>query len=218
MLENIRQDKIRKLNNFKEAGIDPYPAGPFEKENLKDVLEKNVDEKVRVAGRIVLFRNMGNLTFMHLQDESGRMQIVFNKKEFGGNYKLWVKNLDIGDFIAIEGKRFDTHKGEKSVLAGELTLLTKSILPMPDKHKALQDEDELFRKRYLDILFNEETKEMVYKRSIFWNAVRTFLLERGFIEVETPVLETSAGGADAEPFETHHNALDIDVYLRISMG
>lgn len=218
MLENIRQDKIRKLNNFKEAGIDPYPAGPFEKENLKDVFEKKIDEEAKVAGRIMLFRNMGNLTFMHLQDESGRMQIVFNKKEFDGNYKLWAKNLDIGDFVAVEGKRFDTHKGEKSVLASKLTLLTKSILPMPDKHKALQDEDELFRKRYLDILFNEETKEMVYKRSIFWNAVRSFLMERGFIEVETPVLETSAGGADAEPFETHHNALDLDVYLRISMG
>ncbi len=218
MLENIKQDKIRKLNNFKEAGIDPYPAGPFEKENLKDVFEKKVEEGVSIAGRIMLFRNMGNLTFMHLQDESGRMQVVLNKKEFEGDYKLWVKNLDIGDFIAVKGKRFDTHKGEKSVLASKLTLLTKSILPMPDKHKALQDGDELFRKRYLDILFNEETKDIIYKRSIFWNAVRGFLMEKGFIEVETPVLETSAGGADAEPFETHHNALDMDVYLRISMG
>jgi len=218
MLENIKQDKIRKLNNFKEAGINPYPAGPFEKEDLKKVLEKNIDIEAKVAGRIVLFRNMGNLTFMHLQDESARMQIVLNKKEFDGDYKLWVKNLDIGDFIFVEGKRFDTHKGEKSVLASKLTLLSKSILPMPDKHKALQDEDELFRKRYLDILFNEGTKEMIYRRSIFWNSIRNFLIERGFIEVETPVLETSAGGADAEPFETHHNALDIDVYLRISMG
>lgn len=220
MLDSIRQDKLKKRANFEMAGINPYPAGSFDKEDLKKTLEKSVGEKVRVAGRIMLFRNMGNLTFMHLQDESGRGQIVLNKKEFQGEegYKLWVKNLDIGDFIGIEGERFDTHKGEKSVIAKKITLLSKSVLPLPDKHKSLTDEDSRLRKRYLDILLNREVQEMVYKKDRFWNAVRGFLKKRHFIEVETPVLETSAGGADAAPFETHHNALDMDVYLRISMG
>lgn len=222
MLETIRDDKIKKMNNFKEKGIDTFPSGSFEKEDLKDVFEKEVGNLARVAGRIMLFRNMGNITFMHLQDESGKMQIVLNKKEFSdasvGDYKFWTKNLDVGDFIGVDGERFDTQKGERSVLARKLTLLSKSILPLPDKHKALQDEDEKFRKRYLDILFNPETKELVYKRDRFWNATRSFMRDKGFIEVETPVLETTPGGADAQPFITHHNALDMDVYLRISMG
>lgn len=218
MLQQIREDKIKKLENFKNQGIDPYPSGPFDKEDLSEVLKKNVGEKTKVAGRIMLFRDMGNITFMHIQDESGRMQVVLNKKEFKGDYKLWRKNLDIGDFIGVEGERFDTQKGERSVLARELTLLAKSILPLPDKRKALQAEDERLRKRYLDILFNEDVKDLVYKRDTFWSSVRSFMKEEGFIEVQTPVLETTPGGADAQPFVTHHNALDMDVYLRISMG
>ena len=218
MLEDIKQDKIRKLENFKEAGINPYPSGPYDKENSEVVLKKGVGEKAKVAGRVMLFRDMGNITFLHIQDQFGRIQVVLNKKEFDGDYKLWVKNLDVGDFIGVEGERFDTKKGEKSVLAKKINLLSKSIMPLPDKHKALQNEDEKFRKRYLDILFNDEVREIIFKRDKFWNAVRTFLKDKNFIEVETPVLETSAGGADAAPFEAHHNALDMDVYLRISMG
>ncbi len=218
MLDSIRKEKIRKLNNFVEAGIEPYPSGPFEKEDSIVVIEKPIDEEVSVAGRIMLFRDMGNLTFMQIQDESGRIQVVLNKKEFDGDYKLWVKNLDMGDFIGVKGRRFNTHKGEKSVLAENITLLSKSILPLPDKHKALQDEEQKLRKRYLDIIFNPEIKDMIYKRDIFWNSIRKFLKERSFTEVETPVLEVTTGGADAEPFATHHNALDMDVYLRISMG
>lgn len=218
MLNEVRQDKIKKLENFLEKGIDPFPARAFEKEAAAEVLRKAVGQPARLAGRIRLLRDMGNLTFLHLQDESGRIQAVLNKKELGEEYKFWVKNLDLGDFIGVEGERFDTHKGEKSVLAKKLTLLSKSILPLPDKHKSLQDEEEKLRKRYLDILFNPEVKEMIYKKDRFWNAVRGFLKEKGFVEVETPVLEVTAGGADANPFITHHKALDLEVYLRISMG
>lgn len=221
MLDDIKQEKIKKLNNFVEKGIDPYPAGPFDKEDSQNVLAKELEEEVNVAGRIVLFRDMGNIAFIHLQDESGKIQIVLNKKELenkDADYKFWVKNLDMGDFIRAEGERFDTRKGEKSVLVRKITLLSKSILPLPDKHKALQDEDEKLRKRYLDILYNPEVKEMLYKRDRFWNATRKFFKDKDFTEVETPVLELTAGGADAQPFATHHNALDMDVYLRISMG
>ncbi len=218
MLEQIRDDKVRKLENFKAKGIDPYPSNSFEKEDLKDIVKKEIGGKVTAAGRVMLFRNMGNITFMHLQDESDRMQIVVNKKEFGGDYKFWMKNLDVGDFVGVEGERFDTQKGEKSILAKKFTLLAKSILPLPDKHKALQDEDEKFRKRYLDILFNTRVRDMIEKKAEFWNAVREFHVKHGFIEVETPVLENTTGGADAAPFITHHDALDMDVYLRISAG
>jgi lysyl-tRNA synthetase class 2 len=177
-----------------------------------------VGEKARVAGRIVLFRNMGNLAFLQIQDEFGKIQLVLNKKEFKQDYKFWTKNLDLGDFIGADGERFDTKKGERSVLARKLTLLSKSVNPLPDKHKALQSEEEKLRKRYLDIIYNPEIKEMIYKKDKFWNSVRDFMKQKGFTEVETPTLETTAGGADAAPFQTHHNALDIDVYLRISMG
>ena len=218
MLEDIRQDKIKKLENFKQVGIDPYPAGPFEKEPAKVVAEKAIGAVARVAGRIMLFREMGNIAFMQIQDESGRIQVVLNKKELEDDYKFWVKNLDRGDFIGVEGERFNTKKGEKSVLAKKLTLLAKSILPLPDKYKSLQDEEARLRKRYLDILFHPEVKEMIYRKDRFWGAVRKFLKEKGFTEVETPVLEITAGGADANPFTTHHQALDLDVYLRISTG
>ena len=156
MLEQIRQDKIRKLENFKAAGVDPFPSGPFEKENLSEVVERKEGEKAKIAGRIMLFRNMGNITFMQLMDESGRLQVVLNKKEFDGDYKLWTKNLDIGDFVGVEGERFDTQKGEKSVLAKDLTLLTKSILPLPDKFKGLEDEDKRQRFRELEMITDEK--------------------------------------------------------------
>ncbi len=218
MLKDIKESRLKKLENFKKAGIDPFPAGPFDKENISQAIQKKLGEKVKIAGRIMLFRLMGNIAFLKLLDESGSIQVVVNKKEFENDYKFWVKNLDMGDFIGVEGERFDTQKGEKSVLAKKVVLLVKSLRPLPDKHKALKNEETRLRKRYLDILLNPEIKEMIYKRDRFWNAVRDFLKKRDFVEVHTPVLETTPGGADAQPFITHHKALDIDVYLRISMG
>ena len=228
MLNQIREDKLRKLQNFKDAGINSFPAGSFEKEDLTNILKnKKIGEKVRIAGRIVLLRVMGNIAFLHLQDESGRGQIVLNKKELETfitdkgveiTYKFWMKNLDLGDFIGVEGERFDTQKGEPSVLAKNITLLSKSILPLPDKHKGLADEDERLRKRYLDIALNPELRELFKRRAKFWEAMRTFMKERGFFEVETPSLEVTTGGAEARPFKTYHNDFDMDVFMRISIG
>ena len=219
-----RDDRLKKMNELIQAGINPYPAKVKRDFNIVSILEDfealTANQKeFYIVGRLRSKREHGNLAFANLEDASGNIQLAFSKKDIGVEaYKSFLKFIDTSDFIQVKGNAFLTHKGEKSVMVKEWQLLTKALRPIPDAWYGLKDEDELFRKRYLDILLNKETKEMVLKRAKFWQATRTFLLDRGFIEVETPVLETMAGGADAKPFATHHNALDIDVYLRISMG
>ncbi len=217
-MDQFRQERLKKLQRLRDAGIDPYPSGPFPKQPIAEIINREVGEPSRIAGRIMLYRTMGNLSFAHLQDESGRIQIMLTRKSLGNDYKFWIDQLDIGDIIGCEGIRYDTNKGERSVLVERLTMLSKALRPLPDKWKGLQDEEKRFRQRYLDILLNPEVREMIYKKDKFWNSVRSFLRERGFVEVQTPVLETTPGGGDARPFITHHNALDLDVKLRISMG
>jgi len=147
------------------------------------------------------------------------MQIALKDGEISKeSYQLFIKKIDSGDIIEVEGERFTTHKGEASILVKKWTLLSKSLLPLPDKFHGLQDEEIRLRKRYLEMIANPEVKEIFIRKSKFWNSTRQFLLKEGFLEVETPTLEVTAGGASATPFVTHHNALDIDVYLRISMG
>jgi lysyl-tRNA synthetase class 2 len=228
MLETYRSQRIRKMDRLRAQGIDPFPAGPFAKEMIAEGLARPVGHPARVAGRIMLLRRMGHITFFQLRDESGVMQIVLSRKEFEARkshagdrrqeYKFWTEHLDIGDFVGVAGERMDTRTGERSVKVHELTLLAKAIRPLPDKRKGLRDEDSRLRKRYLSIIFDRGEQEIVYKKSRYWNSVRQFLLARGFVEVQTPALEVTTGGADARPFRTYHNALGIDVYLRISQG
>ncbi|MDD5071796.1 MAG: lysine--tRNA ligase [Patescibacteria group bacterium] len=221
---NEYKERIKKLANLKKEGINPYPARTKRTHLIKAVILnfsklEETKEKISLTGRLRGLRSHGNLTFANLEDESGKIQIALSKKEIGDkDYKTFVKFIDIGDFVGIEGECFLTHKGEKSVLAKNWKVLAKTLRPLPDKWSGLRDEEERFRKRYLDILFNPEVKEMIAKRAKFWQATREFLIKKGFLEVETPVLETTTGGADARPFITHHNALDLDVYLRISCG
>ena len=163
-------------------------------------------------------RSFGKLSFFSLQDLKGSIQVVVQKGEVPEEVVGMFKKIDAGDIVGVKGEVVKTRTGEVSIMAKELFILTKSILPLPDKHKGLQDEEEKLRKRYLDITMNEDVKEIFIKKQRFWNSVRTFLIDRNFLEVETPILESSAGGAAATPFATHHNALDMDVYLRISMG
>ncbi|MCK4554241.1 lysine--tRNA ligase [Candidatus Parcubacteria bacterium] len=219
-----REERLKKLKELEKLGINPYPARSCRTHKIKDVLnefsrlEKN-QKAITAVGRLRSLRGHGNLTFAHLEDASGRIQIAISKKEVGPElYKIFTKLIDTGDFIEITGKCFLTHKGEQSIMVKQWKILTKTLRPLPDKWHGLKDEEERYRKRYLDIMFNPEVNEMIEKKTKFWQAARNFMIKKSFLEVETPVLENTTGGADARPFVTHHNALDIDVYLRISMG
>ncbi len=219
-----RDDRIKKLLELRNIGIDPFPAKSGRDHLIAEILEnfdkfeKNGSE-LAIAGRLKTIRGHGNLTFAHLEDASGKMQIALSKNDIGPeNYRLFTDYADSGDFIEIKGSAFLTHKGERSLNAKSWKLLAKTLRPLPDKWHGFKDEEERLRKRYLDILFNPEIKELIEKRAKFWDSIRAFLTGKGFLEVETPVLEITAGGADAQPFITHYNALNMDVYLRISMG
>ena len=225
--EEIIKERLKKLDELKKEGINPYP-NKFDVKNFSSELQKKyfklkpeakTSDKTRIAGRLMSFRDLGKISFGVLDDGHGKIQITFQEKETPPKVlKLMKKFIDVGDFIGVEGTIFRTKSGELSVSAKKIEILSKSILPLPAKWHGLKDDEEKLRKRYLDILMNPEIKELFIKKAKFWNVMRSFLLEKGFLEVETPVLETSAGGAAATPFTTHHNALDIDVYLRISMG
>jgi lysyl-tRNA synthetase class 2 len=219
-----KEERILKLNELKKMNIDPYPAKTARNflilEFLKNFTElKEKEEHKILAGRLISLRRHGNLSFATLLDTSGKIQIVFSKNEIGADsYKILTKFIDMGDFLEVDGTPFVTHKGEKSLISSSWKILAKTINPLPEKWHGLQDEEEKLRKRYLDILTNNDIKGLFIKKAKFWQAIREFLITRGFLEVETPILETTTGGADARPFMTYHNALDMDIFLRISMG
>ena len=217
--EQIVQERLRKLSELRVNGINPYPDKFDKKQNCAECLSAKIGSKVKTAGRLMTKRDLGKIAFCVLKDESEKIQLVLQDGETPQKEKdFFKKYLDSGDFVGIEGKIIKTKTNEISILVDKIEILSKAILPLPEKFHGISDEEEKLRKRYLDILMNEEVKEMFVKKSKFWNTIRNFLLEKGFLEVETPVLENSAGGAAATPFKTHHNALDIDVFLRISMG
>ena len=227
--KQIVDERIKKIESLKTEGINPYAHRFNEHESktwsqdIKEKYSKLKEEKkskdlVIVAGRVMTKRSFGRLSFVQLQDLKGNIQLVFQKEETPEEVMSLFKKVDSGDIIGIKGNPMKTKTGEISVLVQELNVLTKSVLPLPDKHKGLQNDEERLRKRYLDVIMNSEVKEMFLKKQKFWASMRNFLINKGFLEVETPILENSAGGAAATPFSTHHNALDLDVYLRISMG
>lgn len=225
--EEIIQVKLKKISELRKAKIEPYAYRFDNKKSSSEIKEKysklkpdeRTKDSVRVAGRIMTIRDLGKLAFATIQDKQGLIQIVLQEGETSDKkFDLFKKYLDAGDIIGIEGTVFRTKRGEISILVKDLELLTKAIKSLPEKWHGIQDEDERLRKRYLEIIMNPEVKELFIKKSKFWQTIRNFMLERGFLEVETPVLENCAGGAAATPFKTHHNALDTDVYLRISMG
>lgn len=223
-LEDIRNDRLKKLETLKERGLDPYPVVSERTITIAELL-LHFDDRVTqkeshtIAGRVLALREHGGSVFVDLFDGSAKVQGYLKEDEMDASaYALFVATVDIGDFIDMSGLPIRTKRGEASILVSSWRMLAKGLRSLPEKWVGIQDPEERFRRRYLDILMNADVRGLIEKRSVFWNTARTFLLERGFIEVETPVLETIPGGAEAEPFITHHNALAIDVFLRISAG
>jgi len=222
-LDEIRQARLNKLAILKEKGIDPYPAVSHASHTLAQLVagfamlesEKTV---VTAVGRVMSFRSQGGLIFFDLFDGTGRFQSLLKKDTAEEAFLLFDQTVDIGDFVEVSGNLFVTKRGQQTIEVSSWNMLSKSLSPLPEKWAGIQDVEEKMRKRYLDILFNDDVREMIVKKAKFWQSIRNFLVQEGFLEVETPVIENTTGGADARPFATHHNALDIDVYLRISAG
>ena len=211
--------RLGKLNELVSAGSDRVEITNYAvDQQTADVTSSPEEGKtVSLAGRLMSKRIMGKASFAHIMDVSGRVQIYVKRDNLGEEkYDFFKKQLDIGDIIGVKGSVFVTHRGEVSVAVDELTLLSKSLTPLPEKWHGLKDNDLRYRKRYLDLIVNGEVKDTFIKRSKIISAVRKFLDSQGFIEVETPILNTVAGGAAARPFITHHNTLDLEMYMRIA--
>ena len=225
-LDEILKDREKKIDNLKLIGIELYPAKSkkdLANKEVVDNFEKYETKIMTLAGRIMAWREHGKLIFGQIQDQSGRIQLfiradtleITNKeKQFIGFEDLEL--LDLGDFIEATGEVVKTRTGEVSLMVNSIRLLAKSRLPLPDKWEGITDPDDAIRKRYLDILMNEDKKKRFERKAKFWSETRKFLQDRGFMEVETPVLESVTGGADAKPFTTHMNSIDQDFFLRIS--
>lgn len=238
------QNRTRKLAEIRELKIEPYPHH-FEPTNTVVALDQEYAEKevglsedaaagetpfVCLAGRLVLFRSMGKNAFAHLQDETGRLQLMFNRdttkvEGYQPNpddaelspYKLIEKKIDLGDIVGIEGNLFRTHKGELTVFVKKFTLLSKTLLPLADKHSGLADKELRYRKRWLDLISNQEIAKLFRTRSKIIESIRRYFNDQDFLEVETPILQSIYGGAEARPFKTVLNALDQEMFLRISL-
>ncbi len=215
--KQIIKERKRKLEELRKKGINPYPADFDKNHSIKDCLSKKIGNRVKTAGRIMCKKDIGKICFSDLRDFSGKVQIVFQNKKTPSKHIDFFKNyVDTGDILGIKGEIIKTKTGEKSILVKELKILTKSILPLPSKWHGLQDKEERYRKRYLDLIMNPEVKEVFeIKRKIF-SSIREFMKSKGFIEVQTPILQPIYGGASARPFESKLHALKMKVYLRIS--
>ena len=216
-LLQIRRDKLKELQ---DAGMDPFQQTKYSvtahSQEIKDNFETMEGQTVSVAGRLMSKRGMGKAVFCDLQDVQGRIQLYVRIDELGEEPFARFKKVDIGDIVGVEGEAFRTKRGEISVKASTVTLLSKSLRPLPEKFHGLTDKETRYRQRYVDLIVNPEVRQAFVVRSRFIKHVREFLDNRGYMEVETPVLNTISGGATARPFITHHNTLDIDMYMRIA--
>ncbi|MBI3901207.1 MAG: lysine--tRNA ligase, partial [Chlamydiia bacterium] len=235
------QNRSRKLQEIRCLGINPYPHRYLPTKHASQIACESAEKEVghyddaaagtsqeqTVSGRLILFRSMGKNSFAHIQDETGRIQILFNRDitevvgfqptEDLSHYKFIEKKLDLGDWIGVEGNLFRTQKGELTLFAKKVTLLSKSLLPLPDKHSGLADKGVCYRKRWLDLITHSESLEKFKKRSRILLSIRHYFEEAQFEEVETPILQNSYGGAAAAPFTTHLEALHQSMFLRISI-
>ncbi|MGV8162377.1 MAG: lysine--tRNA ligase [Candidatus Nanoarchaeia archaeon] len=221
--KKLIEDRLKKLEELRKAGVNPYPykytitsnSEQIKKEHNKIEPESHTGITVTVAGRIILFRRMGKVAFLTIKDGVGTIQLYLRSEDIGEKYEL-IKNFDIGDFIGAEGEIFKTKMGELSIYVKKFEMLCKSIKPLPDKFHGLQDLELKYRKRHLDLIMNQKSREILEKRMLLTKYIREFMDSRGFLEVETPILHPIYGGAAAKPFKTFHNDLKMELFLRIS--
>ena len=218
-LDEQHRVRLEKLAALRAAGKDPYTITKFpvtiSNKEIRDRFDELENTEVAVAGRLMTRRIMGKASFIDVRDGSDRMQVYVRRDEIGDDNYAEFKKWDLGDIVGVKGKVFRTKMGEISVHADEITLLSKSLLPLPEKWHGLKDKEERYRKRYLDLIANPENKDTFVKRSRILREIRNFLDSRGYLEVDTPTLLPLEIGAAARPFKTHHNTLDIDMYMRI---
>ncbi|MBS3116739.1 lysine--tRNA ligase [Candidatus Woesearchaeota archaeon] len=224
-LSHLDENKLRKLEEIKTAEIDPYPYNFDQTHQAREINEKyaklkneqHTRDHASVAGRIILKRVMGKASFFQIQDQSGKLQIYLTQDDLGEKqYHLFAKKTDTGDIIGVKGTIFKTRMGEVTVKASAIQFLAKSLIIMPEKFHGLKDEELRYRQRYVDLIVNPEVKDVFIKKAKIYRAIREFLHHRGFIEVQTPILQTEYGGANARPFLTKINAWDMKMYLRIA--
>lgn len=223
-IEELRSERLKKLNSLVASSKEAYPARSARTHDIATALAEfetlqASDWEVVLVGRVLASRGQGALIFADLFDGTGKIQAVIKLPESPESVRdFYEQYVDIGDFIEVHGSLFVTKTGQKSLLVNGVSMLSKALLPLPDKHHGLQDEELRMRLRYMDMLTNPELRELFERKAKFWQVVRTFLSARGFLEVETPTLELTTGGAEARPFKTHHNDYDLDVFMRISVG
>lgn len=221
-IKEIREERIKKLDYLRKEGVNPYPISSDKDFNINEVISEfsklsKRKKPMSLVGRVMGLRGQGALVFFDFYDGTAFLQGLIKKDEIKTDeQKLFIDTVDIGDFIEVSGSLFLTKRKEKTILVKKWKMLSKSLRPLPDKWSGLQDVEERFRRRYLDVLMDSDVKNRFITRSKIVSSLRTFLNKEGFMEVETPILQPLAGGANAEPFLTHHNALDIDLYLRIA--
>jgi len=219
--ESLVQSRLNKLQQLRERGINPFAEERFDRSHLAQEVKDNFSslegKNCRVAGRVLAIRSHGKSTFLDLHDSSGRIQILIRKDKVGEELYELLPLLDIGDIIGVSGDVIKTKTGEITIEADEFVFLAKSLQPFPEKWHGLREPELRYRFRYLDLIVNEKTREIFYKRAKIVQGIRDFLTQKGFLEVETPMMQPIPGGAFARPFITHHNALDIDLYLRIAI-
>lgn len=223
-LEEIRAERMKKRDMLVAAGMNPYPATTSRTHEIKTVRDEfdtlaDAETELAIAGRVLSLRRHGGSAFADCYDGTERIQLFFSRDAVGKKlFDLLNDAIDPGDFIEVMGVPFYTKRGAEAIAVSDWKILTKSLVAVPTEHFGIKDEEERYRKRYLDLMLDPELREIFYKKAKFWDAVRSFMHDRGFLEFETPTLEVTTGGAEARPFATHHHDFDMEVYLRISVG